>query len=324
MKKFGKKRVLLLGLGTVGFGVYSHLKAAHDVFEIVGIGVKHLSKHDSLGISKKILSDDLENLLNRDADIVIELIGDPIIAEQCITKALQQGKDVVTANKFVIAEKGPILQALAEEHHVKLCYSAAVGGSVPILETIHHIKNHLTDEIHSVTGILNGTCNYMLDLISQGKTFEEALFSAQKEGYAELDPSLDIQGMDAAHKLKIIARTAFHKELSDFFVEGIEKVSTNGIVKLVAHCELKDNLLYASVKPEVVPLSHPFATIQGADNCVIIKTKKGKDYRLNGKGAGRWPTAMSVYSDILHLLSEVTSQSQNDHILLQDIRENAL
>jgi len=107
-------------------------------------------------------------------------------------------------------------------------------------------------------------------------------------------------------------------------VEGIENVSANGIVKLIAHCELKENSLHASVKPEVIPLSHPFATIQGADNCVIIKTKQGKDFQLKGKGAGRWPTAMSVYSDILNILSEVPFQSQNDHILLQNIREGAL
>lgn len=304
-----KKKVILLGLGTVGYGVYQHLKSAQHLFEIVGIGVKNPEKYPE--ISADVVSN-LDELLDREADIVIELIGGLDIAEKYITKALQKKCHVVTANKLLIAEKGVELHKIAKLHSVHLLYSAAVCGSVPVLEFLNNLnEQYPEDAILSITGILNGTCNFILDEISKGKSFQKALQIARDEGYAEANPYLDLSGEDSGHKLKIIVRSAFQEELPNFVVQGIHDQIKEASTKLIAHCERKGTQLHAFILPQVISRDHPLAGIQGVDNGIVIKTVLGKTFQLQGKGAGRLPTAESVYADLLTILQDLPENKVN-------------
>jgi homoserine dehydrogenase len=295
-------KIILLGLGTVGMGVYQRLSQSPDKFEICGIGVKHLEKHPN--IPKNLLSKNILGLLERDADVVIELIGEPLAAEACIKKSLQQKKHVITANKNLIAMLGLELEALATANNVKLLYSSSVGGSLPILEILKHLQ-HKSKKVRSITGILNGTCNYVLEKMAQGVDFAAAIKSAQLAGFAEQDPTFDITGLDTAFKLKILAKHAFSTTLNDFPVEGIASIqTTEGRIKLIAHCAWHNNELHAYVKPLVVDHPSFFTNICGAENGILIELMDGDIIQLRGKGAGRYPTAESVVSDLIHLYLE--------------------
>ncbi|HEX2549310.1 MAG TPA: homoserine dehydrogenase, partial [Gammaproteobacteria bacterium] len=305
-----KKRIILLGLGTVGYGVYQHLTASPHLFEIVGIGVSNPEKHANISAD---LFTDLDELFKRDADIVIELIGGLAIAEKYITKALQKKCHVITANKLLIAEKGSELHNLAALHSVNIIYSAAVCGAVPVLEFLSQFKRHYPrDEIQSITGILNGTCNFILDEMSDGSSYKKALARATKEGFAESDPFLDISGLDTAHKLKILARLAFQKELPHLVVQGINENIKEQSTKLIAHCELKGNQLQAFVLPQAISKDHPLINIKNVDNGVLIKTIQGKTFYLRGKGAGRLPTALAVYADLLAIYLDTHCELKNN------------
>jgi homoserine dehydrogenase len=293
-----------LGLGTVGLGVYQHLKSAPHLFEVVGVGVRHPDKYQGL-VPNDLITDQIDALLKRDCDLVVELIGGLQDAEKYVVQSLLQKRHVITANKLLIAEKGEALQQLAHTNSVQLLYSAAVGGSIPILEQISHfVSSHPNDSIQSITGILNGTCNYILDEISKGKSFHEALINAQKAGFAEADPSFDISGKDTAHKLKIIARFAFGEDLKDFPIEGIYEEISKASAKLIAHCEKRSDGLHAWVLPQSISKDHPLSHVRGVDNGVVIQTRLGKTLQLKGKGAGGLPTAESVYADLLSIILE--------------------
>ncbi len=300
-----KLKIILLGLGTVGLGVYQHLRAANELFEIVGVGVKNPAKYTGI-VPLEILSTQPIELLQKECDVVIELIGGLSVANVLITEALKQGRHVITANKLLIAEHGVSLTNLAKTHGVKLLYSAAVAGSVPILEVLKQMNN-----IKSITGILNGTCNFILDKMKQGETCFDAIRAAQLAGFAESDPTLDIEGHDAAHKLKILSRLAFGEVPQKLFIEGITHISPESIkieekrhhtIKLLAECRLTGDSLEASVTSKAIPYSHPLANISAADNSILIETISGETIQLSGKGAGRWPTAESVFADLFDLL----------------------
>ena len=323
-----KLKVALFGLGTVGYGLYQNLLATSEHFEIIGIGVKNLNKH--LDIPSTLISDDYQTILARDCDIVIELIGDPLIAERLITQALAQGRHVVTANKFLLAEKGLQLNQFANAHGVKLLYSAAVAGSVPILETLACLAKK---NIKSITGILNGTCNYILEKVSLGESLTDAIQAAQTAGFAEADPTLDISGIDAAQKLTIIARHAFGKELKHFEIQGIQDIDAtlvaehaknNQIIKLLAHVKYDQGILHASVKPQAIPNTDFLAKIDGANNAILIETAEGEYFHIHGKGAGRWPTAEAVYADLLDLALARQGLLHNDLTLDKDLRRIAV
>lgn len=295
-------KVVLLGLGTVGLGVYHYLSHANQWFEIIGIGIKDDTKNRPDFIPKNILLNDLSKVVTQ-ADILIELIGEPETALTLITAALKAKCHVVTANKLLIAKSGETLSHLAKANGVTIHYSAAVGGAVPVLEILTHLrKNRPQHKIESLCGILNGTSNYILDKVSQGETFDQAIRLAQQAGFAEADPSLDINGLDAAHKLTIISRLAFNKNLREPQVECIEKHALKGdqhtVIKQIAQCKRIGNQFQVSVKPTSIPLSHPLANITGENNSILIKTTQGEVIQLSGKGAGRWPTALAVFADI--------------------------
>lgn len=308
-----KLKVILLGLGTVGYGTYCHLIKANHLFDVVGILVKNRMKHQHHPISKELLSDNIEELLKRECDVVVELIGELESSTYCITKAIQQKCHVVTANKLLLATKGLQLHALAKKNNVTLRYSAAVAGSIPILEIITHIKKGKPPQyIKSVTGILNGTSNFILEKMHQGETLERAIHLAQSAGYAESDPTFDISGQDAAHKLTIISRLAFLRKPNHLSIQGIEALSSEiireqspNITKLIATCSFEEDNLIASVKPIAILPSHPFASVTGAENCILIKTMDDKQIQLRGKGAGRWPTSEAVFADLLDIVLEM-------------------
>jgi len=304
VKKIKKEKIVLLGLGTVGLGVFYKLLKNNRFFEIVGIGVKNLDKHQHHGIDNKILSNDVNEILSRDYDILIELTGG-IQAKDFILNALQNKKHVVTANKLVIAEFFNELHAIAIKNGVSLKYSAAVAGVVPVLETITNLrKKNVT--ITAISGILNGTSNFILSNVDKGFLLEDAIKIAQDKGYAESDPTLDINGMDALHKIKIISFLAFSQKPDKILVEGLEQLENlpenkDMATKLIATSKIINGSLIVKIQLQQLDKKSILASITGANNCVIIKTNDNKELILQGRGAGRWPTAVAVYADILDL-----------------------
>lgn len=307
-----KLRVVLLGLGTVGLGIYKNLLAGSKLFEIIGIGVKNLTKYKNYNIPSHILTNDLNELMTRDCDVVIELMGGEEDAERFITHALSQRRYVITANKALLAKKQLSLSTLAENYGVKLYFSAAVAGAVPILETLREFKkNNPNNCIKSIEGILNGTCNFVLDRIKNGDKFAAAISAAQSAGFAEANPTLDLSGEDAAQKLIIISRLAFGIEPARIETTGIqnldeefirEAVHKNKVVRLVASCSVQNNEIVARVQPRAISNSHPLANITNENNGILLRTMHDETIFLHGKGAGRWPTAEAVYADLLDLL----------------------
>ena len=299
-----KTKIVLLGLGTVGLGVFHKLLKNNRFFEIVGIGVKNLDKHQHHGIDNEILSNDVNEILSRDYDVLIELVGG-IQAKDFIINALQNKKHVVTANKLVIAEFFDELHSIAIENNVSLKYSAAVAGVVPVLEMITNLrKKNVT--ITEISGILNGTSNFILNNVDKGVLLKDAIKIAQDKGYAESDPTLDINGMDALHKIKIISFLAFSQKPDKILVEGLEQLENFPenkalVTKLIATSKIIEGKLIVQVQLGQLDPKNILAAVTDANNCVIIKTNDNKELILQGRGAGRWPTAIAVYADILDL-----------------------
>ncbi|MFU8822258.1 MAG: homoserine dehydrogenase, partial [Gammaproteobacteria bacterium] len=218
------------------------------------------------------------------------------------------GRDVVTANKPVVAEHGPLLEALAARHGRRLAYSASVGGSLPALELARAAA--AAGQPRALEGVLNGTCNYILDRVAAGAAFDEALAEAQRLGYAEADPAQDLSGDDAAAKLRILARAAFGAELGREAVRvagiaglddaGVRDGAADGVAtRLVAGCRLGGNVLESEVGPRRVPASGALAQVRGEWNLLRIELEDGAEVVARGKGAGRWPTAEAVFADIM-------------------------
>ncbi len=304
-------KVVLLGLGTVGLGVYKHLAANKQLFDVVGVVVKNIAKHQHHDAPPGLVSDNLNEIMLRECDVVIELIGGVERPAQLITLALQHKRHVVTANKALIAAHGLDLSQLADENNVRLYYSAAVAGAVPILEILKSIQHQNPQvAIQSVTGILNGTCNFVLEKIKEGKTFSDAISVAQSHGFAEADPSFDIEGLDAAQKATIISRFAFGRDPDTIAVQGIQDVCEKNLraqhslgnnIKLVASCVLNNGKIHADIRPIALHFEHPLAGVPGANNAILIETLDDQVIHLHGKGAGRWPTAEAVFADLLDL-----------------------
>ena len=305
----GRLKVGLLGLGVVGRGVYQSLSSYPERFEITGIAAREIARPERAAF-RHLLSGDPWSVINSDVDVVIELIGGHEPAHELIAAALRRGKRVVTANKLVVARHGQELSRLAARHHGSLHFAAAVGGAVPMLEAVNRLRG--TSRIESLRGVLNGTCNFVLDELAQGRDFPEAVEKARSLGFAEADPTLDLDGTDAAHKLTLLARAACGAELK------IENIHRRGIleldgrrvcslaasgkaVRLVASLASGPGGLRARVAPEIVDGSHPFARIRGEQNCLIARRADGSEQVLRGKGAGRWPATVSVMSDVLAL-----------------------
>ena len=305
-------RVALLGLGAVGRGVYEHLRRRPDQFEIVAVAVRHRARHEAAGVPRELLHS-LQGAVEAPSDIVIEAIGGVDEASQALTAALRAGRHVVTANKAVIAQHGQRLSLLAESEGVRLSYSAAVGGVVPVLETLRGLQA----PIASIEGVLNGTSNFVLDRVADGAPMESAIGEAQTLGYAEADPSDDLSGLDAARKLMLIAREAFGVELR---AEDIKRPGLSAVASVVPSGDGARPRVIASVhattagceaQVELVQVgaSHPLSRCRGANNAVMITLRNGKVIELHGRGAGRWPTAEAVMGDVLELWRDIATRS---------------
>ncbi len=306
-------RVALLGLGTVGMGVFEKLAARPDLFELTGIAVRNIGKSRDRRVPRELLTDDPARLLERPTDVVLELIGGLEPAGSLIRSALAAGRSVVTANKAVIARHGEGLRQIACRSGARLLYSASVGGAVPVLERVRLLARHHT--IEQVSGVLNGTCNYMLEKLAEGVEFSVALGEAQRQGFAEADPHLDLSGADSAQKLSVLAHTAFGATLDPDAVRcsGIEGIGPERVrrareegkaVRLVATCRRTAAGLEAEVRPEELPSQHPLSRAAGVENRVLIRVRgRKRDVLLSGKGAGRWPTSLSVCADLLEIVT---------------------
>ncbi len=310
-------RVALLGCGVVGSSVARLLtQNGADLaarvgrpLEIVGVGVRRLGRDRSdTGVPLDRFTTDAEELVTR-ADIVIEVIGGIEPARSLIVRAMEHGASVVTANKALLAEDGPTLHDAARRHGVDLYYEASVAGAIPLLRPLR--VSLVGDRIRRVLGIVNGTTNYVLDKMdSTGAGFAEAVEAAQSLGYAEADPTADIEGFDAAAKAAILASLAFHTRVSgrDVYREGITEVTAadiaaattmNCVVKLLAICERTEDGVSVRVHPAMISRSHPLAGVREAYNAVFVEAEAAGQLMFYGPGAGGDPTASAVLGDVV-------------------------
>lgn len=303
-------RVALLGLGAIGLGVYRRLAAMPDRFHVTRVAVRDPARHARDGVTAERLTTDPWEAAAAPCDVVVELMGGTDPALDVIRSALAAGRHVVTANKALLAAHGPELEALARSTGVRLCYGAAVGGAVPVLEHVRRIARRRT--VYAVAGTLNGTANYILDRLHEGIGMATAVAEARARGLAEADPRLDLDGSDAAQKLILVARAAFGRDADGLAVrrEAIEGLgpadaaaaaARGRVLRLVASVRRTRDGLAAEVRPRAVPRGHFLAGGRGEENRVVIDAEAGSRARLAGKGAGRWPTAEAVVAELLDL-----------------------
>ena len=316
-------KVGLLGLGTVGAGVYQSLTSCPELFEITGIAVRDVSRPERAQLQRLLTTDPWE-VVNSEAEVVIELIGGEEPARSLIAAALRRGKHVVTANKLVLAKHGVELLRIAEKSGATLRYSAAVGGAVPMLEFVQRLAEG--DSLQSVRGVLNGTCNFVLDELAAGASFSQAVGKAQAYGFAEADPTLDLDGSDTAQKLVLLARHAFGAEIEfdqidrdgilNLDADQITHLASSGkAIRLIAELTDTPTGLRTSVRPQVVEAAHPFAQIRGEQNCLICESVDGRQFVAHGRGAGRWPTTVSVTADLLELVRELSGKNEEKNLV---------
>ena len=313
--------VAVLGFGNVGSQVVRIIEeSAQDLAARIGaplvlrgIGVRRVA--DDRGVSIDLLTDDIDELVSRDdVDIVVELMGPVDPARKAILSALEKGKSVVTANKALMAVSTGELAQAAENARVDLYFEAAVAGAIPVIRPL--TQSLAGDTVIRVAGIVNGTTNYILsEMDSTGADYSSALADASALGYAEADPTADVEGYDAAAKAAILASIAFHTRVTadDVYREGITKVSSADFasaralgctIKLLAICERLttdegQQRVSARVYPALVPLTHPLATVNGAFNAVVVEAEAAGRLMFYGQGAGGAPTASAVMGDLV-------------------------
>lgn len=306
-------------------GYNVHLKYLVDI---------DFSNARSLGIDESLYTENLEAVLaDPDVSIVVELIGGTTIAREVTQKILKAGKHVVTANKALLAHHGAELVALARENGVTIAFEASCGGGIPLVRAFY--DGLVANEIEAFYGIVNGTCNFILtSMIRSGSTYRDALKAAQEKGLAEADPTLDVTGMDTAHKLAILAALAFGKNI-DFDkipVEGIDTLEATDVafghelgyvVKLLAIAQKTEDGISLRVRPSFISLDHPLAWISGPFNAVSVYGHAVGHTMYYGRGAGGSPTASAVVADILSIASGAYKEYFNRPNVWQDINDMA-
>lgn len=323
MSKYKEIKAALLGAGTVGGGVYKlverraaemQAKVGADL-KITKVMVKNLQKKRE-GIPSEVLTDDWESIIHDpEISIVIELMGGVEPARTYILQALEAGKNVVTANKDLLAEHGQELMEAAERNHCDICFEAAVGGGIPI---IRPLKECLTgNEITEVMGIVNGTTNYILTKMTQeGWDFDDALKEAQRLGFAEADPTADVEGLDAGRKMAILASIAFHSRVTfkDVDVKGITRITAKDIqyakefgytLKLLGVARNEEGKMEVGVSPMMIPSTHPLANVNDSFNAVFVHGDAVDDAMFQGRGAGEFPTASAVVGDLISVARDM-------------------
>jgi homoserine dehydrogenase len=313
-------KIALLGCGTVGSGVVKLLEANHQAIarktgseiRIVKVLEKEPEKCYALGLKPEQVTSDFAEILNDETiNIVVELMGGMEPAFSYIIDAMKKGKHIVSANKDLIAVKGKELFATAEENQVDFYFEASVAGGIPI---VYPLKQSLAgNRILEVIGILNGTTNYILSKMSKENCdYQDALKEAQQLGYAEADPSADVEGMDAARKIAILSSIAFNSRitLNDVYVEGITAITQRDIqyarelgytVKLLAIAKEAEGKVQIRVHPAFLPFNHPLAFVNDVYNAVFVKGDAVGEIMHYGRGAGSLPTASAVTGDIIEI-----------------------
>ena len=309
-------RVAVVGCGTVGSQVVRLLTTqvddlsarVGDRLELVGVADLNREAVIAQGVDPALVTDDAATLVTQ-ADIVVELVEGLEPARRFILAAMASGASVVTANKALLAADGPTLYDAAAAAGVDLYYEAAVAGAIPVVRVVR--EGMLGDQVRRVLGIVNGTTNFVLDtMTTDDMDLERAVKDAQRLGYAEADPTADVEGHDAAAKAALLASMAFHTRVSlaDVSCEGITAITaddvawaarTGHVVKFLAVAERLDDGISVRVHPALVPLSHPLASVRGAFNAVFIEAEHAGPIMLYGQGAGGEPTASAVVSDVV-------------------------
>ncbi len=312
-------KIGLLGLGTVGTGVYRLLeKQAEEIKHKAGVNtvidkvlVRNISKTRE-GIPTEVITDNPNDILNApDIRIVVEVMGGMEPAYEYIKSALMSGKNVVTANKDLMAVKGGELMELAAQNGCDLLFEAAVAGGIPIIRPLKQCLagNNITE----IMGIVNGTTNFILTkMTNDGMEFEDALKMAQELGYAEADPTADVEGLDAGRKIAIMASIAFNSRVTfdDVDIEGITKITAKDIcyakemgcdIKLLGIAANTDDGIEVSVHPMLIPSTHPLASVNDVFNAVFVHGDAVDDAMFMGRGAGMYPTASAVVGDIIDI-----------------------
>lgn len=312
-----KINIGLIGLGTVGSGVVKTLSGFENI-RISKIAVRDITKKRNIdGLDESLLTNNPYEIVNdKNIKIVVEVIGGVNPAFDLIKTAIKNGKHIVTANKELLAKHGDELYALANENNVVILYEAAIAGGIPIIMPIKTIL--AANEITQIAGILNGTTNYILTKMSElGVTYQEVLKEAQKLGYAEADPTGDVEGFDAAYKIATLASLAFHQkiDINKIYKEGITKISAYDMqmakelgykIKLIAlGAKTTDGKLDVRVHPMFVPTQNVISEIDNVTNAVLLNGFPVGEIMFVGAGAGEFPTASSVCGDILAIATEL-------------------
>ena len=322
-------KIALLGFGTVSQGTFNLLQDNVDLItnrsgvtiEISKIFVRNPDKYTNITLpSTAQYVTNIDDVLNDESiAIVVELMGGTTFAKDCVEAALKHGKSVVTANKDLLAEAGPYLFDLAYKNHVDLRFEASVLGGIPIIRTLYDSLGG--NRITELVGIMNGTTNFILSkMTDEGLSYGDVLKEAQDLGYAEADPTADVEGLDAARKLAILASISFNRRIffEDVTVEGITKIDTEDIsfgkefgynIKLIGIAKESSKGLSLNVYPAFVPLTHPLASVRGSYNAIYIKGNGIDDAMFYGRGAGSLPTGSSVVSDIMEVAKNVAFES---------------
>ena len=325
--------VAVLGAGNIGSAVVARLmNLDKEIVElnVVKVLVKDTSKKRE--ISNEILTDDFTNILNDESiDLVIEVLGGVEPGKEYIKALLSNGKAVITANKDIIADCGNELVQLAQENDTCLYFEAAVAAGIPVLKPL--IESLRGEDLNRVTGIINGTSNYMLTSMEEGSTYEDALSTAQELGYAEPDPTNDVEGIDAMYKAMILSLICFGAtpDKNNVHTEGISSITKedfdwasrlNKTIKLVALIDNEGGGFNARVHPVLIDTKHPLAAIRGALNAVVVEGENINQLVFSGPGAGAAPTASAVIGDVLSACHQLSSNQSNWYPLRSQKNDN--
>lgn len=303
-----KLDVIILGLGTVGFGVYQRLCANSDQFRVIGGLVRERARYTAAGIPSELVYTHPETLAKLKPSLVIDALPGIEASHPLIKGYLAEGVDVVSANKAEIAEFGSALAEVAQESGARFRYSAAVGGGAPMLETVEHAGER--DTIKSLVAVLNGTCNFLLDACASDSSLASAIREAQRLGFAEADPTEDLSGQDAARKIAILARQAFGVEATVTEIQAFDEsvadaarvaVASGLRLRQLARATMNNGEVALSVSFEVVGPDSPFYFLSGEWNALSITLADGRTHHVRGRGAGRWPTTEAVIADVLEI-----------------------
>ena len=325
--------IAVLGAGNIGSAVLTRLQELDD--KVLKLDLKKVLVSDTSkdrGVSKDLLTDNFDDILNDDSiDLVIEVLGGVDPGKEYIKSLLEKGKAVISANKDIIADCGQELITLAEENNTCLYFEAAVAAGIPVLKPL--IESLRGEELTKVLGIINGTSNYILTSMEEGSTYEDALSTAQELGYAEPDPTNDVEGIDAKYKAMILSLLCFGVSPNDdaVFTEGISNITKEDFdwadrldktIKLVAQIDSNENGFNARVHPVLIDKKHPLAAIRGALNAVVAEGENIDQLVFSGPGAGANPTASAVMGDVLSACHQLNSDQSNWYPLREYKGEN--